>query len=26
MRLQRKIETEPALKEQKPALYAAMNS
>ena len=26
MRLQRKIETEPALKEQKPALYAAMKS
>ena len=26
MRLQRKIETDPALKEQKPALYAAMNS
>ena len=26
MRLQRKIETEPALKQQKPALYAAMNS
>ena len=26
MRLQRKIEAEPALKEQKPALYAAMNS
>jgi len=25
MRLQRKIEMEPALKEQKPALYAAMN-
>jgi len=26
MRLQRKIEMEPALKEQKPALYAAFNS